>query len=101
MAVFRAHEVTKIFGTGLLEPTSGTITLGTDDLVAHPDLARHRCSYLPQAQLPIDPFKVREVIELTGRIRGGPPARVRDRASAPIDAPCPSPARPRPPPGSW
>jgi ABC-2 type transport system ATP-binding protein len=122
MAVFRAHEVTKIFGTGLrandaltlevepgevfgllgpngagkstfvkqviglLKPTSGTITLGPDDLVAHPDLARQRCSYLPQAQLPVDPFRVREVIELTGRIRGGPPALVRDRASALIDA---------------
>jgi ABC-2 type transport system ATP-binding protein len=71
---------------GLLKPTSGNITLGSADLVAQPDLARQVCSYLPQAQLPIDAFKVREVIELTGRIRGGPPALVRERASTLIEA---------------
>jgi ABC-2 type transport system ATP-binding protein len=120
--VFRAEDVTKVFGNGfkandglslavepgevygllgpngagkstfvkqvigLLKPTSGSITLGTADLVAHPALARQRCSYLPQAQLPIDAFKVREAIELTGRIRGGPPDLVRERAATLIDA---------------
>jgi ABC-2 type transport system ATP-binding protein len=122
MAVFRAEEVTKVFGSGvrandgltlrvdpgevfgllgpngagkstfvkqvigLLRPTSGSIRLGDADLVAHPALARQRCSYLPQAQLPIDAFKVREAIELTGRIRGGPRALVRERASTLIEA---------------
>jgi ABC-2 type transport system ATP-binding protein len=71
---------------GLLRPTSGSIHLGDADLVAHPALARQLCSYLPQAQLPIDAFKVREAIELTGRIRGGPRELVRERASTLIEA---------------
>jgi ABC-type multidrug transport system ATPase subunit len=65
---------------GLLKPTSGRITLGPFDLVADPDAARQLCSYLPQAPMPIDSFRVREVIELTGRIRGGGRAAVRRRA---------------------
>jgi ABC-2 type transport system ATP-binding protein len=71
---------------GLLKPTSGRITLGRFDLVEEPDAARQLCSYLPQAQMPIDAFKVREAIELTGMIRGGTRAAVAKRASALIDA---------------
>jgi ABC-2 type transport system ATP-binding protein len=71
---------------GLLKPTSGSITLGSLDLVADPGVARQRCSYLPQAQLPIDAFRVREAIELTGRIRGGPTGVVRRRAAELIEA---------------
>jgi ABC-2 type transport system ATP-binding protein len=71
---------------GLLKPTDGRITLGPHDLVADPDAARQLCSYLPQAQLPIDSFRVREAIELTGRIRGGPRSEVRQRADQAIAA---------------
>jgi ABC-2 type transport system ATP-binding protein len=71
---------------GLLKPTGGRITLGPYDLVADPDAARQLCSYLPQAQMPIDSFRVREAIELTGRIRGGDGAAVRRRAAELIDA---------------
>jgi ABC-2 type transport system ATP-binding protein len=56
---------------GLLEPTDGRITLGGYDLVADPDHARQLCSYLPQAPVPIESFKVREAIAMAGRIRGG------------------------------
>lgn len=56
---------------GLLRPTSGRLWLGDVDLVADPDAARQLCSYLPQAQMPIDGFRVREAIHLTGLIRGG------------------------------
>jgi ABC-2 type transport system ATP-binding protein len=41
---------------GLLEPTGGRITLGASDLVTDPDVARQLCSFLPQAQMPIDSF---------------------------------------------
>ena len=71
---------------GLLKPTSGHILLGPFDLVADPDAARQLCSYLPQAQMPIDSFHVREAIELAGRIRGGVARDVRDRTSALIEA---------------
>jgi ABC-2 type transport system ATP-binding protein len=71
---------------GLLKPTSGGITLGRYDLVADPDAARQLCSYLPQAQMPIDAFHVREAIELAGRIRGGDAGDVRRRTAALIDA---------------
>jgi len=53
---------------GLLRPTSGRITFGPHDLVADPAAARQLCSYLPQAQLPIDSFRAREAIVLCGRI---------------------------------
>ena len=71
---------------GLLKPTEGQITLGPFDLVADPDAARQLCSYLPQAPMPIDSFRVREAIELTGRIRGGDRAAVRRRTAELIEA---------------
>jgi len=71
---------------GLLKPTAGQIRLGPFDLVADPDTARQLCSYLPQAPMPIDSFRVREAIELTGRIRGGGRSDVRRRATELIGA---------------
>ncbi|MDQ2623940.1 MAG: ABC transporter ATP-binding protein [Actinomycetota bacterium] len=71
---------------GLLKPTSGSLTIGSHDLVAHPDVARQLCSYLPQAQMPIDSFKAAEAIELTGRIRGGGRSAVRARTSELVEA---------------
>jgi ABC-2 type transport system ATP-binding protein len=71
---------------GLLKPTSGRITLGSYDLVADPDAARQLCSYLPQAQMPIEAFHASEAIELAGRIRGGSTKEVRQRTAALIDA---------------
>jgi ABC-2 type transport system ATP-binding protein len=70
----------------LLKPSSGAITLGPYDLVEDPDAARQLCSYLPQAQMPIDSFKAADVITLTGMIRGGDAAGVRRRTSKMIDA---------------
>ncbi len=64
---------------GLLKPTSGSITLGPVDLVADPDAARQLCSYLPQAPVPIESFKLREAVHLGGLIRGGPDDAVRQR----------------------
>ena len=54
--------------------------------MADPDAARQLCSYLPQAPMPIDSFRVQEAIELTGRIRGGGRADVRRRAHELIEA---------------
>ena len=71
---------------GLLAPTSGSLEIGPHDLVAHPDIARQLCSYLPQAQMPIDSFRLAEAIEITGRIRGGSPAAVRRRTDELIEA---------------
>ena len=70
---------------GLLKPTAGSIHLGRFDLVAEPDRARQLCSYLPQAQVPIDSLRLREAIELSGRIRGARPANVRGRADELIE----------------
>lgn len=71
---------------GLLKPTSGSITMGEYDLVADPDVARQLCSYLPQAPMPIDSFKLREAIVLAGLIRGGDRGAVQERADYLIDA---------------
>ena len=71
---------------GLLKPTSGRIMLGGHDLVADPAAARQLCSYLPQAQVPIDSFRAREAIVLCGRVRGGGRAEVTRRADELIEA---------------
>ncbi len=71
---------------GLLKPTSGTIRLGSYDLVRYPAVARQLCSYLPQAQMPIESLKVREAIQITGLIRGGPRELVKQRTDELIDA---------------
>jgi ABC-2 type transport system ATP-binding protein len=71
---------------GLLKPTSGRITLGAHDLVADPSAARQLCSYLPQAQVPIDSFRAREAIVLCGRVRGGSKSAAQRRADELIDA---------------
>jgi ABC-2 type transport system ATP-binding protein len=71
---------------GLLAPDAGSITLGPHDLVADPDAARQLCSYLPQAQMPINSFRAREAITITGMIRGGAPDAVAARRDALIEA---------------
>jgi len=71
---------------GLLKPTSGRILLDNYDLVADPDCARQLCAYLPQSQVPIDSFRVREAIELAGMIRGGSRPEVRKRTDELLDA---------------
>ena len=71
---------------GLLKPTSGLINLGPYDLVEDPDVARQLCSYLPQAQMPIESFKMHEAVHITGLIRGGPSDEVRARGDALIEA---------------
>ncbi|HEU5426662.1 MAG TPA: ABC transporter ATP-binding protein [Actinocrinis sp.] len=71
---------------GLLKPTSGRITLGSRDLVADPAAARQLCSYLPQAQVPIDSFRAREAIVLCGRVRGGGRVEVERQADELVEA---------------
>ncbi|MDJ0498080.1 MAG: ABC transporter ATP-binding protein [Acidimicrobiia bacterium] len=71
---------------GLLKPDSGTISLGPHDLIDDPDAARQLCSYLPQAQMPINSFKAHEAIKITGMIRGGSAAAVATRRDELIDA---------------
>lgn len=71
---------------GLLAPDHGSITLGPHDLVADPDAARQLCSYLPQAQMPINGFKAHEAISITGAIRGGDPTAISRRRDELIDA---------------
>jgi len=71
---------------GLLRPDAGRITLGPFDLVDDPDAARQLCSYLPQAQMPIDSLRTHEAIELTGLIRGGDAPTVKRRSEELIEA---------------
>ncbi|MEA2002264.1 MAG: ABC transporter ATP-binding protein [Actinomycetota bacterium] len=71
---------------GLLKPTSGSISLGHFDLIEDPDVARQLCSYLPQAQMPIESFKMHEAVHITGLIRGGTSEDIRARGDALIEA---------------
>jgi ABC-2 type transport system ATP-binding protein len=71
---------------GLLKPDAGSIILGPHDLVADPDAARQMCSYLPQAQMPIESFRAAEAIDITGMIRGGERGTVARRRQELIEA---------------
>ncbi|HSK06167.1 MAG TPA: ABC transporter ATP-binding protein [Acidimicrobiia bacterium] len=70
---------------GLLKPNSGTMHLGEHDLIADPDAARQLCSYLPQAPMPIESFKLHEAVRLAGEIRGGERSAIMARADELID----------------
>jgi ABC-2 type transport system ATP-binding protein len=61
---------------GLLQPTSGAITVDGVDVVATPAFARQACSYQPQSAAPIEGLSPRQAIELVGRMRGGDPSAV-------------------------
>jgi len=71
---------------GLLKPDSGSMRLGEYDLVADPDAARQLCSYLPQAPMPIESFKLHEAVRLTGEIRGGERGAITARSAELIEA---------------
>jgi ABC-2 type transport system ATP-binding protein len=71
---------------GLLKPDSGSMRLGEYDLVADPDAARQLCSYLPQAPMPIESFKLHEAVRLTGEIRGGERGAITARSEELIEA---------------
>jgi ABC-2 type transport system ATP-binding protein len=66
---------------GLLRPTAGAIRIDGVDVVAQPAVARQACSYQPQTSASVDNMAPRLAIELVGRIRGGAPSAVRDRAT--------------------
>jgi ABC-2 type transport system ATP-binding protein len=71
---------------GLLKPDSGSLHLGDHDLIADPDAARQLCSYLPQAPMPIESFKLHEAVRLTGEIRGGERGAILKRSDELIEA---------------
>jgi ABC-2 type transport system ATP-binding protein len=70
---------------GLLSPTAGSITIDGHDVVANGLAARRLCSFQPQAQMSLDGLTPRTAIELVGRLRGGEPSVVRERAGALVD----------------
>jgi ABC-2 type transport system ATP-binding protein len=71
---------------GLLKPTSGSIVLNGNDLVADPATARRLCAYLPQGPLPLSSFRPKEVVDLVGRIRGGDRRSVHRRTAELLEA---------------
>lgn len=71
---------------GLLKPTAGSIRLGRYDLVAEPGVARQLCSYLPQAPMPIESFRMHQAVRLTGEIRGGKQDDIARRSNELIEA---------------
>ena len=70
---------------GLTVPTSGSISIAGIDVVAKPGYARQACSFQAQTQVPIAGLTAIQAIELVGRIRGGSPIQVRQRANELID----------------
>jgi len=71
---------------GLLAPTGGSIQIDGRDAVADPAYARRACSIQPQAQVPLNGLTPRQAVELVGQLRGGSPARVRERTARFVEA---------------
>lgn len=71
---------------GLLKPTSGSITVGGVDAIAHPARAREIVAVQAQANVPITGLTPRKAVELVGRIRGGEPGAVRRRTDELLEA---------------
>ena len=55
---------------GLLKPTSGSIRLDDQDVVANPGFARRTIGFLPQGQFDIGDVHVDELIYSVGKLRG-------------------------------
>jgi len=70
---------------GVLRPTSGTISLDGNDIVADPGKARRMIGFLPQGQFDLQALQVGELIEYTARLRGIAPRQARQRAEQLID----------------
>ena len=71
---------------GLVRPTQGTIWIEGVDVVADPAVARRKCSYQPQATVPIEGLAPMSAVELAGRIHGGARGDVRRRGRELLDA---------------
>ncbi|HEX2035664.1 MAG TPA: ATP-binding cassette domain-containing protein [Chloroflexota bacterium] len=91
----RAGEVFGVFGpngagkttlvrqlAGLLRPTSGTIRLLGHDVVAHPDVVPRFLGYFGQRLAALREHTFREVVLITGVLRGLPTAVARREADA-------------------
>ena len=64
---------------GLLKPTSGSIRLDGQDVVANPGFARRTIGFLPQGQFDIGDVHVDELIYSVGKLRGLSSAEARRR----------------------
>ena len=71
---------------GLLKPTSGTVRIDGQDVIAEPGLARRLCSFQAQAHVPIDGLTPRQAIELLGQLRGSSAAEVRQRRARLVES---------------
>jgi ABC-2 type transport system ATP-binding protein len=70
---------------GLVQPDSGSITIGGVDAVANPGYARQICSFQSQTQAPTVGLTPLQAIQLVGKIRGGNKADVKQRTRELID----------------
>lgn len=66
---------------GLSRPTSGQIAITGVDVVENVGYARRACSLQPQSPLAFSALPIREALTLIGRLRGGRPPVVMERAS--------------------
>ncbi len=64
---------------GVLKPTSGSLSLDGQDIVAKPGLARRSIGFLPQGQFDLLSLHVGELIEYSARLRGMNPSQSRIR----------------------
>ena len=55
---------------GLLEPTSGSISVEGVDVVAHPDQVKRFAGYMPQARIAMRNIELDRALTITGRLRG-------------------------------
>jgi ABC-type multidrug transport system ATPase subunit len=70
---------------GLLRPTSGRIYLFEHDVIADPSVVPHYVGYYGQKALALEAYKLREVLYITGLLRGQSKADARHQTESLIE----------------
>ncbi|HWL65366.1 MAG TPA: ABC transporter ATP-binding protein [Actinomycetota bacterium] len=71
---------------GLIEPTSGSISIAGTDVTKKPKVARKACSYQPQTTASPEGLTPLQAVEIVGRIRGLGAGSARARGKELMDA---------------
>ena len=71
---------------GLARPTAGRIVIDGVDAVRSPAAARAKCSYQPQATVPIEGLTPSQAVDIAGRIHGGRTDEVQRRRRELLEA---------------
>jgi len=72
--------------TGYLPPSSGTVTIGGDDVGSHPLSIRRRLGYLPETPPLYPQMTIREYLNFAARLKDIPSKEIRAKVDAALES---------------